>query len=178
MSEEVRSVLIWLHLTFAAIWIGAQVLTGIAVVPSVRRIRDDADRVETLRVFTRKFNLIAWGALALIVITGGAMTGDRANDIEDAFGGLYDARWGFIFSIKMALVVIMAALVALHAFVLGPRLMELNRRAAERVGAGEEQIRALKLKSGIVAGLGLLTSLLVLGCGAFLANTAFAFVSA
>ena len=178
MSEEVRSLLVWLHLIFVAIWIGAQVLTGFAVVPSVRRIRDDADRVETLRIFTRKFNIVAWGSLLLIVISGGAMTGDRIEDVKDIFGGFYDSRWGVIFSIKMTLVVIMAALVALHAFVLGPRLMEINRRAVERVAAGEEQIRGLRVKSGIVAGLGLLTSLLVLGCGAFLANTAFSFIGA
>ena len=67
----------------------------------------------------------------------------------------------------MGLFLVMAGLVALHSFVLGPRLMELNQRAIDQVEDGDRRIRRLQVQSGIVAGLGMLTSLLVLGCGAF-----------
>ena len=131
MSEEIRSILLWVHLMFIAIWIGSQVLTGFAVVPSVRRIESRNDRMEVLRTFTRRFSLIAWGALAIIVITGGSLTGDRIETIKDDFDSIYDLRWGWIFSIKIGLVVVMAGFVALHSFVLGPRLMDLNQRAVD-----------------------------------------------
>ena len=71
----------------------------------------------------------------------------------------------------------MAGLVALHSFVLGPRLMELNERAIDQVQDGDPEIRRLQVQSGVVAGLGMLTSLLVLGCGAFLGNSSFSFVA-
>ena len=176
MSEEVRSVLLWVHLIFIAVWVGSQVITGMAVVPSVRKIQDPSDRVAVLRDFVRRFSYIAWGSLIVIVITGGAMTGDRIDTIKDSVDSIYDLRWGWIFSIKMALVLVMAALVAVHSFVLGPRLMDLNQRAVDQVADGDPHIRSLQIRSGIVAGLGLLTSLLVLGCGAFLANVSFSFV--
>ena len=177
MSEEVRSIILWLHLMFIAVWIGSQVLTGFAVVPTLRRIESRADRMDLLRVFTRRFSLIAWGSLLIVLITGGLLTGDRIQTILDGFDSIYDLRWGWIFAIKMALFVLMAGLVALHSFVLWPRLMELNERAIDQVQDGDPEIRRLQVQSGVVAGLGMLTSLLVLGCGAFLGNSSFSFVA-
>ena len=113
----------------------------------------------------------------IVVITGGSLTGDRLDTISGLADSMYDLRWGWVFSIKITLVVVMAGLVALHSFVLGPRLMHLNQRAVDEVEAGARRIRKLQMQSGIVAGLGLLTSLLVLGCGAFLSNSAFSFVA-
>ncbi len=177
MSEEVRSIILWLHLAFIAVWIGSQVLTGYAVIPTLRRIESRADRMELLRVFTRRFGWLAWGALLIVLLTGGALTGERIATIHDGFDSIYDLRWGWIFAIKMGLFLVMAGLVALHSFVLGPRLMELNQRAVDQVEGGDRRIRRLQVQSGVVAGLGMLTSLLVLGCGAFLGNSAFSFVA-
>jgi uncharacterized membrane protein len=177
MSESVRSLLLWIHLIFIAVWVGSQVLAAFAVIPSVRRVQDREDRVAALRLFTRKFNHLAWGSLAVIVITGGVMTSDSIDTIKAITDNIYDLRWGWIFSIKMTLVIVMAGLVAIHAFVLGPRLLELNQRAVDQVQGGETRIRALQIRSGIVAALGLVISLLVLGCGAFLANRAFSLVA-
>lgn len=177
MSEEVRSILLWVHLIFVAIWVGSQLITAFAVVPSVRRIESRNDRMDVLRTFTRRFSLIAWGSLIVILITGGSLTGDRIDTIKDFTDSMYDLRWGWIFSIKITLVIVMASLVAVHSFVLGPRLMDLNQRAVDEVEAGAARIRKVQIQSGIVAGLGLLTSLLVLGCGAFLSNSAFSFVA-
>ena len=112
-----------------------------------------------------------------MLLTGGALTGERIATIHDGFDSIYDLRWGWIFAIKMGLFLVMAGLVALHSFVLGPRLMELNQRAIDQVEGGDRRIRRLQVQSGIVAGLGMLTSLLVLGCGAFLGNSAFSFVA-
>ena len=177
MSEEVRSILIWVHLIFIAVWIGSQVITAFAVIPSLRQIQSRDDRMAVLRAFTRRFSLIAWGSLLVVLITGVGMTGDRLDTINDFVDNMYDLRWGWIFSIKITLFIVMAGLVALHSFVLGPRLMDLNQRAIDQVEGGETRIRHLQVQSGIVAGLGLLTSLLVLGCGTFLANTSFSFVA-
>jgi putative copper export protein len=177
MSEEVRSIILWLHLIFIAVWIGSQVLTGFAVIPTLRRIESRADRMDLLRAFTRRFGLIAWGALLIVLITGGVLTEERVDIIRDGFDSIFDLRWGWIFVIKMALFLVMAGLVALHSVVLGPRLMELNQRAIDQVEGGDRRIRRLQVQSGVVAGLGMLTSLLVLGCGAFLGNNSFSFVA-
>lgn len=177
MSEEVRSIVLWVHLIFIAVWIGAQVLTAFAVVPALRTLENRDDRMEVLRTFTRRFSVIAWGSLLVILITGGGLTGDRIDTIKDGVDSIYDLRWGWIFSIKMTLVLIMAGLVALHSFVLGPRLMDLNQRALDQVAGGDTRIRRLQVQSGIVAGLGLLVSFLVLGCGAFLSNSSYSFLA-
>ena len=80
MSEEVRSIVLWLHLMFIAVWLGSQVLTGFAVVPTLRRIESRADRMDLLRAFTRRFSLITWGSLLIVLITGGLLTGDPHPD--------------------------------------------------------------------------------------------------
>ena len=105
-----------------------------------------------------------------------ALTGDRIDTIKEGVDNIYDLRWGWIFSIKMTLVLVMVALVAFHSYVLGPRLMDLNQRAVDQIEGGDTRIRRLQVQSGIVAALGLLTSLLVLGCGAFLSNSSFSFL--
>ena len=178
MSETVISILIYLHVTGIAIWIGSQVLVGSAVMPSLRRVQDGAIRLEALTVFTRRFGFVAWSAMIVIVLSGGIMTGERIDDVKAIFGdSIFDARWGWIFVIKMTLWAVMVGLVGLHSFILGPRQMDLNRQALASSDAGEmAAVRALQRRSILISVAGLILSLLVLGCGAFLANHGFSYV--
>ena len=136
MSETTISILLFVHVTFIAVWVGSQVLVAVAVMPSLRRIADGPTRLEALSTFTRRFNFVAWFSLLLIVLTGGLVVGERIDDIESSYGSLFDLRWGFIFAIKMALLAAMVGLVGLHSFILGPRQLRLNREALERAEEG------------------------------------------
>lgn len=182
MSETSISIILFIHVAFVAVWVGSQVLVAVAVVPSLRRVQDGRQRLEALRVFTRRFNHVAWGAMAVIVISGGLMASERIDDVK-AIGGdsIFDLRWGWIFAIKMSMFAVMVALVALHSFVVGPKQLELNQQAverAEKAGAAagaETAARTLQRKSIRISVAGLVLSLLVLGAGAFLGNGLFSF---
>jgi putative copper export protein len=181
MSETALSITLFLHVTFIAIWVGSQVLTAAAVVPSVQRIEQGAVRLDTLEVFARKFNHIAWGAVLIIIITGGIMIDTRIDDVKAIAGGdsIFDLRWGFIFAIKMSIFIVMLGVVALHSFVFGPRLLDLNRQALRDDGAAmQTNLQTLRRKSIALSGLGLGLSVLVLGAGVFLANHGYSFILA
>ncbi len=181
MSETVLSIILFIHLTFVATWVGAQVLAALAVVPSLQRIEQGALRLDTLETFARKFNHLAWGSVVVIIITGGIMVGTRIDDVKIIAGSdsIFDLRWGFIFVIKMTIFALMLAVVALHTFVFGPRLLALNRQALKDDSpTTQTTLHTLRRKSLALSAAGLLLSIIVLGAGAFLANHDYSFFPA
>lgn len=60
-ADQVR---LFLHVLAAAVWVGGQ-LTLAGLVPTVRTLGEDAPRV-----VARRFNLLAWPAFAVLVLTG------------------------------------------------------------------------------------------------------------
>jgi putative copper export protein len=68
-----ETVRLFLHVLAATVWVGGQ-LTLAALVPAFRRLGPDVPRTAA-----RRFNLVAWPAYAVLVLTGlaiwGAVTG-------------------------------------------------------------------------------------------------------
>ena len=60
-SEVIR---LYLHLLAGTIWVGGQI-TLVALLPTLRTLGPDAPRA-----VARAFNRVAWGAFAVLVITG------------------------------------------------------------------------------------------------------------
>jgi putative copper export protein len=58
------TVRLFLHVLAASVWVGGQI-TLAGLVPGLRRISPDAPRA-----VARRFNLIAWPAFAVVVVTG------------------------------------------------------------------------------------------------------------
>jgi len=59
-----ETIRLFLHVTAATIWVGGQ-LTLAGLVPGLRRLAPDAPRAAA-----RRFNLIAWPAFFVLVVTG------------------------------------------------------------------------------------------------------------
>ena len=64
LTVNVDTVRLFLHVLAATVWVGGQ-LTLAALVPALRRIGPDAPRAAA-----RRFNLVAWPAYGVLVITG------------------------------------------------------------------------------------------------------------
>ncbi len=58
------TVRLFLHVLAATVWVGGQ-LTLAALVPALRRVRPDAPRTAA-----RRFNLVAWPAYGVLIVTG------------------------------------------------------------------------------------------------------------
>ena len=177
MSETVLSIIIFLHVTVIAVWVGSQVVVTAAVIPSLRRLEEGEARLVVLETFTSRFNVVAWVSMIVIVITGGIMVGERLDQVRDIFGdSIFDSRWGIIFVVKMTLWALMVAAVGAHAFLVGPRQLDLNRQALDHDEEwAQRHLRPLQRRSILLSISGLLLSLLVLGAGAFLGNHGFSF---
>jgi len=60
----------WLHVIAATIWVGPQFFLFIAAVPAMRTVEDVQTRARAMRVLTTRFGWLAWGAMAVLVLTG------------------------------------------------------------------------------------------------------------
>ncbi len=169
MSETVISILVMLHVIGVAIWLGGQIVTAACVIPALRAVGDRTMWLDALEGFTRRFGRVGIAAMVIIVITGGAMIDPRLDQAENFGPNIYDARWGYIFVIKMALWAVMIALIGLHQFVFGPRQLELARQTAD---ADEDtpELKRVRTITIMLSIAGLLMTLLVAGAGAFLGN--------
>lgn len=98
----------------------------LAVMPSLRTIRDPQAYYQALRVLTSRFNIVGWSALVLLALTGidNIVAGERAIDAFD-----YDYRFAWILTIKLALVAATILLTTYHVFGIGPRMMSVVEAA-------------------------------------------------
>jgi uncharacterized membrane protein len=158
-----------LHILGVALWLGPQFFMFIVVMPALRAT-GDAARARAMAVLTVRFNYLAWSALALLVITGLYAMGDRASDFD-----LFEVRYGYILVVKVCFAAAAIALTAVHSFVIGPRLLALQEKAATVAGVRQERIAALRRRSMLISIATLLVGLAIVYMGALLRQTEFSF---
>ncbi len=152
----------WIHIVAATIWVGPQVFMMVAAVPAVRTIEDMQVRTKVMRVITTRFNYLAWGALTVLVITGIANLYEHDLDVDQ----LFDLNFGVIFQVKMTLVIAAVILTALHSFVLGPRVLDMQESATDPA-----ELAPVRRWSIIVSGTNGLIALGIVFCGALLSSS-------
>lgn len=159
MGEAVNP---WLHIVAATIWVGPQVFLFVAAIPAVRTIEDMQVRTRVMRVITTRFGWLAWGALAVLVVTGIANLYEHELDVDQ----LFELNFGVIFQVKMTLLILAVVLTALHSFVLGPRVLKMQESAADEVA-----VAPIRRWSIIVSGVNAVVALAILFCGALLSSS-------
>jgi uncharacterized membrane protein len=150
-----------LHVVGAVAWLGPQLMMFIAVVPALRAI-DDSARSRAMAVLTVRLNYLAWGALALLLLTGLYTVGDRVADFN-------------LFVVKSAFALAIIGLTAWHSFVVGPRLRALQEEAAATGGSDAAVMRGLRRQTVMVSALNLLLGLAIVYMGVLLRQTEFSF---
>ncbi|MFP3906327.1 MAG: hypothetical protein ACLFWR_04805 [Acidimicrobiales bacterium] len=103
LRTDLHTVRMTLHILAATVWVGGQI-TLAGLVPVVRSLGPDAPRI-----VARRFNVIAWSALGVLVATGiwsvfEAGMADRPSEYHITLG------------VKLLVVGISAAGAAVHAF--------------------------------------------------------------
>ncbi len=166
MSEAITP---WVHIVAVAVWLGPQFFMFLVTVPAVRVIEDPEVRLRVMRVIVTRFGWLAWGAMAVIVLSGVSNLFQEA----DEFGHIWDSEYRYfqIFSTKMVLVGLMVILTALHTYVIGPKQLRL----LEETRSDPAEAAGLRRVSIIVSSLTLLISIAVVYAGALLANHAYSF---
>ncbi len=113
-----------------------------------------ASQRELFQTIARRFRVVVWIAIAMLLTTGPLLLSQRGLSLSDPAG------WPKVFSIKLALVSILFALTAAHDLVVGPWVAALHRAAQAGLTGWE---RAMVTASPWVARLSLLLALVILG---------------
>ena len=166
MTESITP---WIHIVAVAVWLGPQFFMFLVSVPALRAIEDPDVRLKVMRIIIYRFGWLAWGAMAVIVLTGISNLFQRTDDFAHIFDP--DYRYFQIFSTKMVLVGLMVILTAIHTFVVGPRQLRL----AEEMRSDSAEAGNLRRASIILSSLVLVASIAAVFAGALLGNHDYSF---
>lgn len=131
------TVVLWLHILAACIWIGGQA-TVAAIIPMLRDQRDLARRVGC------RYQAIAWPAFAVLVVTGLLNVANAGLRLSN----LFDSPTGRTLVIKLALVALSGLAAGVHAVVQAPR-----RRDAGSSAIGSAVLGSVSLVAALLAAL-------------------------
>src|SRR3972149_2821057 len=142
----------WLHVLAATLWVGPQVFVFLVSIPALRTVEDVGQRLRALRVLGTRMNYLAWGAMAVLLLTGISNYFDVRDDCDC---DLSEFRWITVFSVKMTLVIAAVVLTAIHSFWTGPRIIGMQEQALES-GDEPEALASLRRASMLASSLALL----------------------
>jgi putative copper export protein len=124
------TVRLFLHVLAATVWVGGQLTLG-AIIPALRPAPDDPDpeaaRVR-IRTVARRFQVVAWSAFALLLVTGIWNLG--ALHVADQSG-----PWLATLLVKLACVAVSGVAAAVHILVAAPRVRAATDDASRRKAA-------------------------------------------
>ena len=143
-----------LHVLAALLWLGGMFFLGVVGAPVLRAIEPAALRQRLFHLLGVRFRTVGWIAIAVLVTTGTIML--RARGLLAWSGVLGSAAFwrtplGVALAFKLATVVTMIAVSAVHDFLVGP--------AASRAEAGSAEAVALRRRAALLARLNALVGL-------------------
>ncbi len=164
-----ESITFWLHMLAATVWVGPQLFLFVASVPAVRLIEDRETRARVMRLTAYRFGYLAAAAMIVLVLSGISNLFQEGADADTDLSS-FDNRYAWVFLAKMILVGLTVVFTAVHALVIGPRLLALQGSASEDGAATR-----LKVLSVASSALNLVLAIAIIYVAALLANHAFSF---
>ncbi len=119
------SLLIWLHLLAAICWIGGMIFLSLVLVPVLKREPFTVQRPLLFRAVARRFRIMVWSAMTVLVLSGPLLLHRRGIPISDP------ASWPMVWAVKLGLVVFLLLLTLTHDLVLGPLVGKIAQSPAE-----------------------------------------------
>src|SRR5262245_60253623 len=100
---------VWIHVLLACVWVGGLVYTAAVAVPFAAK-QSPEERRRILRGLARKFRMIAWSSIVLLLITGFYNATQRFA--VTSIGDLFDkTRVGFWLPRKLEFFTVMVLLI-------------------------------------------------------------------
>jgi copper resistance protein D len=157
------SLIMWLHLTCASIWVGGSIFLGIVLSPILKTIaRTVEERVVLMIRIGRQFNKIAMPSFGILIITG--IYNSRSFLEEPNL--LIDTKYGIILLIKIILVVTTISTYVVHVKILNTQV----ERKVEVQKGGNIYIQSIRSKIISLGRITVVLSILILLFAALLHN--------
>ncbi|MEM2760897.1 MAG: CopD family protein [Nitrososphaerales archaeon] len=111
-----ESLITWIHLTSASIWVGGSIFIGIVLVPMLKTLANTIEERTALMItIGKRFNKVALPALMVLVATGLY----KAHLFLASPSTLLDSNYGIILAIKIIIVSSMITLFGMHVKISG-----------------------------------------------------------
>ena len=117
--------LIWLHLLAAICWIGGTIFLSLVLVPVLKREPFTAQRPLLFRTVARRFRIVVWGAITVLLLTGPFLLHQRGIPISDP------SNWPMVLTVKLGFVTFLLFLTLTHDLVLGPLVGKISQHPVE-----------------------------------------------
>ncbi len=172
MSQFWHIFFVYAHVLGIVLFVGPQFFMGLAWVPASRQIEDQSSRTKAMRTITRRFLYIGGFGLLLAIVAGSYLVATWRTYYGVPEGVSFTSlRFGVVFIIKMSLLLVMLAAVAVHTFWLGPRLLAASERQADGETVAAAELRSMRLQSMSLSLIGLALALAVMVLGVLLNTT-------
>jgi copper resistance protein D len=155
-------ILAWVHVLVAVVWLGGMVFLSVVLVPVFRRGTFGADRRILFQTIARRFRIIVWLMIGILVLSGPLLISSRTGTLEEP------EAWRSVLHLKLWIVGGLVLLTAVHDAWLGPLVGRLRREASETPSPADVLLIRL---STVVARVGLLLGVIVLFLAVALART-------
>ena len=149
-------VVVTIHVLAAMLWLGGMLFLGVVGAPVLRAVEPPALRQRLFHQLGLRFRTTGWVAIAVLVATGVIMLGFRGLlHWSGVFGSaaFWRTAFGMALAAKVATVVTMIVVSAVHDFLLGP--------AAGRAIPGSPEAVALRRRAALLARANALVGLLL-----------------
>lgn len=146
---------ITLHVLAAMFWLGGMLFLALVGAPALRRIEPPTLRARLFDDLGTRFRTAGWIAVAILLLTG--LYNLRYHGVLDwsvlRQGAFWRTGFGTALAVKLASVVVLLALQAVHDFILGPR--------ASAAPAGSPEAVRLRRRAALLARLNALVALVL-----------------
>lgn len=126
--------LVWIHLIAAISWIGGTIFLSLVLAPSYRSLASKPDVGVLFRTAAKRFRLVVWGAVALLLLTGPMLV------LSHGWPLFEPARWPSPLGIKLVLVAALLLMTLAHDLVLGPRVRAILALSPDQRTASDQTV--------------------------------------
>jgi putative copper resistance protein D len=129
--------LVWIHLTAATFWVGGMLFLSLVAVPLLKKAPDPASAQREFVNLARRFRMLVWGALALLLATGLILLPNLV-DLSESLG-----NWPLGVLIKVSLVFLLIITSVTHDRIIGPKARTLKHKLPSELTVMEKLLLRL-----------------------------------
>ena len=155
-------ILVWIHLTSAAFWVGGMLFLSLVAVPLLKKDPDPSSAQRGFINLARRFRTLVWIALSLLVITGSILLPNHV-DLSTSLG-----EWPPAVLIKLTLVLLLIGMSLAHEQIIGLKVRTLKLKATSELTIVEKLLLRF---SPIIGRLTLLLGLAILLAAVFMVRS-------
>lgn len=149
---------VFVHLICAMIWVGGMLFLALVVVPATRGM-PPADRGALLTALGRRFRVVGWVVVFILIVTGIWVTHERGVTVHSiTSGALFKSEFGKVLAAKVLVVGVMLAITLVHDLVVGPAM---TRALSQSDAASAQEAVVLRKRTAMLARTSALLAVIV-----------------